>query len=85
MGHARDWLSIHYTSLEPYEGMTAFVDKRKADYEGLRRRAAEGGSSEFLWGPYVQECAACGVRGIPAAFKHCGQCGALLTAPRTAG
>ncbi|MDE3078182.1 MAG: enoyl-CoA hydratase/isomerase family protein, partial [Chloroflexota bacterium] len=23
IGHARDWLSLHYTSLEPYEGMQA--------------------------------------------------------------
>ena len=77
-GHARDWLAIHYTSLEPHEGMTAFVEKRKADYVGLRRRAAEGGSSEFLWGPYVKECPSCGVKGMPAQFEHCGICGASL-------
>jgi len=68
-GHARDWLSIHYTSLEPHEGMSAFVEKRKVDYVGLRRRAAEGGSSEFLWGPYAQECSSCGAKGIPAEFE----------------
>jgi 6-oxocyclohex-1-ene-1-carbonyl-CoA hydrolase len=79
-GHARDWLAIHYTSLEPYEGMTAFVEKRKADYAGLRRRAAEGGSSEFLWGPYARECPECGAKGMPALFEHCGKCGASLTA-----
>ena len=78
-GHARDWLTIHYTSLEPYEGMTAFVEKRKADYEGLRRRAAEGASSEFLWGPYAQTCPECGAKGLPADFEHCGKCGAALT------
>ncbi|MFO0838457.1 MAG: enoyl-CoA hydratase/isomerase family protein [Phycisphaerae bacterium] len=76
--HARDWLSIHYTSLEPYEGMTAFVEKRKADYLGMRKRAAEGGSSEFLWGPYAQACASCGAKGLPAEFAHCGRCGAAL-------
>jgi len=79
-GHARDWLAIHYTSLEPHEGMTAFVEKRKVDYVGLRRRAAEGGSSEFLWGPYTQTCPQCGAKGLPAQFVHCGQCGARLTA-----
>ena len=51
-GHARDWLSVHYTSLEPYEGMTVSVEKRKADYVGMRKRAADPtGSSEFLWDP----------------------------------
>jgi len=79
-GHARDWLAIHYTSLEPYEGMTAFVEKRKADYVGLRRRAADpNGSSEFLWGPYAKKCGACGATGLPAHFEHCGKCGASLT------
>ncbi len=80
--HARDWLSVHYTSLEPHEGMTAFVEKRKADYVGLRRRAADpNGSSEFLWGPYAQTCSECGAKGLPAAFEHCGQCGAALAVP----
>jgi 6-oxocyclohex-1-ene-1-carbonyl-CoA hydrolase len=78
VGHARDWLSVHYTSLEPYEGMTAFVEKRKADYAGMRRRAATGGSSEFLWGPYAQQCPKCGAKGIPAGFAFCGKCGAPL-------
>ncbi|MFQ5414838.1 MAG: enoyl-CoA hydratase/isomerase family protein [Phycisphaerae bacterium] len=80
-GHARDWLSIHYTSLEPYEGMTAFVEKRKADYVGLRDRAADpNGSSEFLWGPYAKTCSACGAKGLPRDFEHCGRCGAALAA-----
>lgn len=84
VGHARDWLAVHYTSLEPYEGMTAFVEKRKADYVGLRRRAAEGGSSEFLWGPYAGVCPACGTSGLPTEFEHCGKCGAALTATAAA-
>jgi len=79
-GHARDWLAIHYTSLEPYEGMTAFVEKRKADYVGMRRRAADpDGSSEFLWGPYAKRCSSCEAKGIPAFFEFCGKCGAKLS------
>jgi enoyl-CoA hydratase/carnithine racemase len=78
VGHARDWLSTHFTSLEPYEGMRAFVEKRKPNYRGLREAAAAGASSEFLWGPYRHECGACGAKGIPAAFAFCGSCGAPL-------
>jgi enoyl-CoA hydratase/carnithine racemase len=78
VGHARDWLATHFTTLEPYEGMRAFVEKRKVDYRGLRRKAATGGSSEFLWGPYAQECGGCGASGIPADFRFCGRCGAAL-------
>ncbi len=78
-GHARDWLSTHYTSLEPYEGMTAFVEKRKVDFVGMRRRAADpNGSSEFLWGPYSKQCPKCEARGIPAHFTFCGKCGTRI-------
>lgn len=79
IGHAADWLSLHYASYEPWEGMRAFVDKRPADYMGLRRKAAEGGSSEFVWGPYAVDCPACGAAGLPAAFEYCGSCGGALS------
>jgi enoyl-CoA hydratase/carnithine racemase len=78
IGHARDWLSTHFTALEPYEGMSAFVEKRPIDYMGLRQRAASGGSSEFLWGPYAKTCGGCGAKGLPESFAYCGRCGAAL-------
>jgi len=78
IGHARDWLALHFSSLEPYEGMQAFVEKRQPDRIGLRDKAARGGSSEFLYGPYTHTCSACGARGIPADFRYCGVCGAEL-------
>ncbi|MEM7828400.1 MAG: enoyl-CoA hydratase/isomerase family protein [Candidatus Aenigmatarchaeota archaeon] len=78
IGHARDWLSVHFSSWEPWEGMTAFVEKRKADYEGMRRRASEGKSSEFKWGPPVKNCMKCGAKGIPEEFNYCGICGEKL-------
>lgn len=78
IGHARDWLSIHFASQEPWEGMRAFVEKRAPRYRELREEAAAGGSPAFLWGPYVKACDACGAKGIPARFDHCGVCGAKL-------
>ncbi|MBI4532327.1 MAG: enoyl-CoA hydratase/isomerase family protein [Candidatus Melainabacteria bacterium] len=78
VGHARDWLSTHYTCLEPIEGMRAFVEKRKPDYMGLRERAAQGRSSEFMWGPYRASCKECGASGIPEEFDFCGKCGKRL-------
>ena len=78
VGHARDWLSLHFATLEPWEGMTAFVEKRQPDYRGIRRKAAEGGSSEFVWGPYSGTCSSCGAKGIPAEFTFCGKCGVSL-------
>ena len=78
IGHAREWLALHFASVEPYEGMKAFVEKRPKDYIGLRQKAADGGSSEFLHGPYTQTCSGCGTKGIPDNFKFCGVCGAKL-------
>lgn len=78
IGHARDWLTLHFTDVEPYEGMTAFVEKRPPNYRGLREQAAEGGSPEFLHGPPTKSCAKCGAKGLPEKFRHCGVCGAKL-------
>ena len=78
VGHARDWLSVHYASAEPWEGMNAFVEKRPVDYRGLRTKAATGGSSEYLWGPYTKSCSHCGAKYLPDGFTHCGSCGKEL-------
>ena len=29
-------------------------------------------------GPYSKDCPACGAKGLPAKFTHCGRCGAVL-------
>jgi 1,4-dihydroxy-2-naphthoyl-CoA synthase len=84
IGHAGDWLALHYSSMEPWEGMRAFVEKRPPRYMESRQRAADGGSSEFLWGPPSIDCAACGAEGIPAGFEYCGACGGQLDESPTA-
>ncbi len=78
VGHARDWLSLHFASLEPWEGMTAFVEKRAPDYRRVRALARDGGSSEALWGPPARTCPACGVTGLPGNMAYCGRCGQKL-------
>ncbi|HKK27555.1 MAG TPA: enoyl-CoA hydratase-related protein [Gemmatimonadota bacterium] len=85
IGAAGDWLSIHYSSYEPWEGMRAFVEKRPPRYRELREAAATGGSSEFVWGPYRVGCPACGAEGIPSGFEYCGACGAPLRGSRGNG
>ena len=77
-GHARDWLTVHSTSWEPYEGIQAFLEKRPADTKSLRERAAAGKSSEFLWGAPTRTCENCGAKGIPEGFDYCGKCGGKL-------
>lgn len=75
--HAQDWLSLHFATVEPYEGMTAFVEKRTPRYRELRSRAITG-APEFLFGPYAQTCHACGTTGLPREFEFCGKCGTRL-------
>jgi enoyl-CoA hydratase/carnithine racemase len=77
--HAQDWLALHYTDFEPFEGMNAFREKRAVDFAAIRRRAIEpGGSPETPWGAHVASCRRCGAAGLPASFAHCGICGAEL-------
>jgi enoyl-CoA hydratase/carnithine racemase len=77
-GHARDWLAVHATSWETYEGIQAFLEKRPPDTKNLRELAAEGKSSEFLWGANIRKCQDCGAKGIPEKFDYCGKCGGKL-------
>ncbi len=78
VGHAQDWLTLHFANLEPYEGMQAFAQKRPVNVRALRDRIAAGGSGEFLHGPPARTCGHCGASGLPAAFDHCGKCGKAL-------
>jgi 6-oxocyclohex-1-ene-1-carbonyl-CoA hydrolase len=77
--HAQDWLALHFTDFEPFEGMRAFAEKRPVDFAAVRQRAVlPGGSPETPWGAHVRACSACGTHGLPASLPHCGVCGAKL-------
>lgn len=76
--HAQDWLALHFASLEPWEGMTSFVEKRQPGYQRLRELARDGGSAEFLWGPPERTCPSCQAAGLPAQMEFCGMCGQKL-------
>ncbi len=55
IGHGRDWLSIHNTSPETWEGVQAFTQKRKPDYLSIRRRWAADQAPEWLDGEMPEE------------------------------
>ncbi|MCQ3929988.1 MAG: 1,4-dihydroxy-6-naphthoate synthase [Chloroflexi bacterium] len=50
IGHGRDWLAIHNTSPETWEGVQAFAEKRRPDYDEIRRRWADDDAPEWLDG-----------------------------------
>jgi 6-oxocyclohex-1-ene-1-carbonyl-CoA hydrolase len=80
IGHAREWLALHYTHWEPVEGMQAFVEKRRPDYAKVRATAASGQGGETPWGSWTKSCGACGAKNLPSGFSHCGSCGARFDA-----
>ena len=81
IGHGREWLSLHFATPEPHEGMRAFVEKRPARVDRIRAALAEGRSTEYLHGPPTRSCPACRATGLPEDFAHCGRCGAALPQP----
>ena len=78
IGHAQDWLSLHFATLEPNEGMRAFAEKRPARIREIRQALAGGGNGEFPFGSPVRSCTNCGATGLPADFPYCGRCGHRL-------
>ncbi len=78
VGHAREWLTLHAGSPEVQEGLEAFSEKRPDDHPGIRRRLAEGASTDYAWGPPTRTCPSCGARHLPEEFTHCGKCGTKL-------
>jgi 6-oxocyclohex-1-ene-1-carbonyl-CoA hydrolase len=80
VGHAREWLALHYACAEPIEGMNAFVEKRRVDFAGMRLKGAEDRSPELPWGGYAKRCPKCNAGGLPSEFEFCGRCGAGLGA-----
>ncbi len=48
IGHGRDWLAIHNTSPETWEGVQSFQEKRNPDYDEIRRQWREDDSPEWV-------------------------------------
>lgn len=48
IGHGRDWLAIHNTSPETWEGVQSFNQKRPPNYSEIRRRWAEDQAPEWI-------------------------------------
>ena len=79
IGHAREWLSLHFAHPGAQEGMRSFVEKREPDYRGLREMSREG-QGDFWHGAPTRTCPSCGAKGIPSDFQFCGACGQPLDA-----
>lgn len=76
--HARDWLAIHNTSPETWEGVESFIEKRDVGYAELREQMAAGKDPSYHHGAPSQVCPSCGTQHLPAEFAYCGVCGQSL-------
>jgi enoyl-CoA hydratase/carnithine racemase len=83
VGHGQEWLSLHFATREPHEGMGAFVEKRPARIRELREDIANGRSGDYLHGAPTARCEKCGARQLPSDFTFCGRCGTRLAAGAT--
>ncbi|MCC6189205.1 MAG: enoyl-CoA hydratase/isomerase family protein [Anaerolineales bacterium] len=79
IGHARDWLAIHNLAPETHEGERSFIEKRRPDYDALRRAYAADQHPEYFWGPPLAACPHCGAQNLPEEFTFCGRCGKGLS------
>lgn len=81
IGHARDWLTLHFATREPHEGMNAFVEKRPPAVAALRAEVATGTAGDYFHGVPSRTCPQCGARNLPDGFRFCGVCAAPLAPP----
>lgn len=82
VGHAQEWLALHFATPEPFEGMHAFVDKRPARVAELRQRITKEAGADYLHGAPTVSCGSCGETGLPEQFRYCGRCGSPLSKDR---
>jgi hypothetical protein len=85
VGHAQEWLALHFATVEPFEGMHAFVDKRPARTAELRQKLTTEGGADYLHGAPLRSCPSCGETGLPEGFQYCGRCGASLLTEKKRG
>ncbi len=66
IGHARDWLTVHTSAPEIFEGIDAFRNKKAIDYNKVR----DG---------LTMLCPKCGTL-MPKRYHYCGECGEKIGA-----
>lgn len=79
--NAKMFFTLNAGSVEPYEGMKAFREKRKPGeaQSRIRSKIAAGMDPRYPHGPYAKSCPSCGAEHLPANSKYCLACGSPLT------
>jgi 2-ketocyclohexanecarboxyl-CoA hydrolase len=77
--HAKEFFSLNLGSIEPVEGLAAFLEKRERNYRSLRAEIGQGLDPRYPYGPYSVRCPTCGAAHLPRSSEYCLKCGAKLT------
>lgn len=75
MTQAREWLTLHFPSMESRAGFGAFFHKRPVSSEGSWKAVDTGHVTVAPYGGYSVICSACGAADLPEDHKFCGVCG----------
>ena len=78
MTQAREWLTLHFPSMESREGFGAFFNKRAVTAEPSWRAVDTGHVTVAPYGGYSETCGSCGADCLPEDHRFCGICGSAL-------
>lgn len=76
--HAKEFFSLNIGSVEPMEGLNAFMEKRPRKYRAIRDKMAKGLEPRYPFGPLNGTCGKCGAEYLPADAAYCLKCGAAM-------
>jgi hypothetical protein len=78
MTQAREWLTLHFPSMESREGFGAFFEKRGVSAERSWQAVDTGHVTVAPYGGYSVNCPSCGAKALPEDHAFCGLCGGAL-------
>ncbi len=76
--HAKEFFSLNLGSIEPTEGLSAFMEKRPRRYREIRDLIGKGVDPRYPYGPNSSKCPACGAEYLPLNATYCLSCGKRL-------
>lgn len=75
MTQAREWLTLHFPSMESRAGFGAFFHKRPVNAESSWKAVDTGHVTVAPYGGYSVICGDCGATDLPEDHRFCGVCG----------
>lgn len=75
MTQAREWLTLHFPSMESRAGFGAFFHKKPVNADASWKAVDTGHVTVAPYGGYSVLCTSCGADNLPEDHKFCGVCG----------